>query len=31
MLNNFQIELVRQFEIQRSQVDNLIAQYVIDE
>jgi hypothetical protein len=31
MLNNFQVEIVRQFEIQRATIDNLIADYLIDE
>ena len=31
MLNNFQVDLVRQFEIQKTVVDNLIAGYLIDE
>ncbi|CDW91863.1 UNKNOWN [Stylonychia lemnae] len=30
MLNNFQIEIIRQFELQRNQVDAVVSEYFID-
>lgn len=31
MVNNFQIEIIRQFEIQRTVTENLIQDFLIDE
>ena len=31
MVNNFQIEIIRQFEIQKSQMEGLIEEYLLDE
>ena len=31
MVNNFQIEIIRQFEIQKSSMENLVAEYLIDQ
>jgi len=31
MIDNFQVEIVRQFQIQRGSVSNIIEQYTIDE
>jgi hypothetical protein len=31
MINNFQIEMIRQFEIQRSSLESLVNDYLIEE
>ena len=31
MANNFQIEIIRQFEIQKTQMENLVQEYLFDE
>lgn len=30
MINNFHIEIIRQFEIQKNQIDSIIKEYDID-
>ena len=31
MINNFQVEIIRQFEIQKASMQNLLDQYLLDE
>ena len=31
MVNNFQIEIIRQFEIQKTSIENLVQDYLLDE
>ena len=31
MVNNFQIEIIRQFEIQRSSMESLVQEYLVDD
>jgi len=31
MINNFQLEMIRQFEIQRSSLESLVHDYLLDE